>query len=203
MNRSIMRATLSVLATLSITLAGSAAHAEPDTVSRPEPANERRVSLLVSPLPMLFGRYGFDVHYLARPHLALTANAFILSLSDKGPDDRSKERLDGGGAELGVRLYSGSHGPRGLFVGSALLFGRYAQARDLYDQQGDRLGRVTTLGVALDVGGQHVFDSGVTVAAGVGVQLMRPVDGDIYALTTAPWFDGIAPRALVSTGYTF
>jgi len=103
--------------------------------------------------------------------------------------------------ELGYRYYGGEMGANGFFFGTSFLYytyrdGTYGWHEDgsLYDYYSKK-----SMGLALDIGGQHIFGNGITIGAGGGVALL-PSAGNFFG---EGWFWSIMPRVLFTLGYSF
>lgn len=157
----------------------------------------RRVSIAVEYSP--FAHHGFvlslsGVHTSYQPDSYAAAPCPILPCGG-GPRGRVANLVNGAIAELGWRLYTGSSGPTGLFIGPSGVVGLLAANGDAY----------TLAGAALDAGAQIVTESGFTVTAALGVQLQRVSESFSASnfATGAVTQSGVAPRAIGAVGWAF
>jgi hypothetical protein len=166
--------------------------AEPSREVAPE-RFERHV--LDGNLAVVFmGRYGLTYHFLPLRHHALVATAYRQTPGFIEPDAINGGLL-GTGAELGWRLYTGSRGPTGLYLGVSGLAAYHTT---------DKTPWFGTYGAAAEVGIAAFIKGSYHIAIGGGVQLTR-ADVDNDALTdVARWSvgSGIAPRFTMALGHT-
>lgn len=142
---------------------------------------------------VFMGRYGLTYHFLPVVHHALVVTAYRQTPGFVEPE-AINGRLWGLGGEVGWRLYTGSRGPTGFFVG-ALGLGAYHTT--------DQTPWFTTYGAALEGGGAVSFANGCHLTIGGGAQITK-ADVDNAALTdVARWFvgSGIAPRFTMAFGH--
>lgn len=197
----------------------SSAHAQEDEERdeeerAPAPREEPLKALAIefNPLALTIGRLSANVEYLPAPHHALVVNPYYVSVNaDVTVTDFEGERVtyednfSGGGAELGYRMYTGSRGPNGFFVGPSFLFGAYNSSdSDFTDTEGRSF---TSYGFAVDIGGQGVIGPGIVVGGGFGLQYTK-VSGDTPGLDLPLAAEilvggGVRPRFLLSVGYAF
>jgi hypothetical protein len=160
----------------------------------------RPLALTINPLTLMFGRFGANVEFLPAEHHAIMLNPYYSSASIELGEVRTSYRSLG--AELGYHFYTGSKGANGFFVGPSFLMMRTeleAQCMNVGCDL-DPEATVSTYGVALDLGGQHVFDNGITLGAGAGLMYLKSsarADGD-----TVLKFEGVLPRILFTVGYS-
>ncbi len=223
-----MRRLLSVLAASAVfsfgLLASTAGEARADdahpAAPAPAAANEKpqadddgpeikRLSLELNPLGLAIGRYSVQGEYMLARHHAVTLNPFYahapvtVTVNGQSADAGS---LNGFGGELGYRFYTGSKGANGFFVGPSFLFGAYSQSGGI-GPASTASSSFTSIGGALDVGGQFIIGPGVVLGFGGGLQYTSSGrDGDTSNLNLASAViagGGIRPRALLAVGYSF
>jgi hypothetical protein len=111
-----------------VAMSPAIAHAtEPDAPLAPLPKGyvleEPRFKVMAiegNVLAATVGRFSVNVEYVfSRHHAAIVSPHFFYSAPG------TKEEIDGGGAEIGYRFYSGDNGPEGVFVGASVLAGQY------------------------------------------------------------------------------
>ncbi len=174
--------------------AGAAAPASPKTNFKP-------LALTLNPLSFILTRFGVNIEYLPAPHHGIMFNPYFSHNSVE--DTLQKETFSTFGAELGYHFYTGSKGADGFFVGPQLVF---LHATDSYSCKVQGCGNTsstgfTAYGVALDLGGQHVFDNGFTIGGGAGVMYLK--SSYSAGSSTLIKFDGVIPRILFMIGYSF
>jgi hypothetical protein len=154
-----------------------------DALSQLDARGARPLALEVNPLMAIIGS-GVSANFELVPatHLGLVASP------------RASVVMPAWVAEAGVRYWSGDkRQAAGFFVGPSLVYGR-TRGEALY-------------GVALDVGVQTIFDSGLTLGAGIGVEILRGALGT-SALDVGPLAsdvevpNAVLPRLLFSVGYS-
>lgn len=111
------------------------------------------------------------------------------------------------GGELGYRLYTGSDGPTGLFVGPSFVAMPLAAPRLTADYRTEVVSFMA-YGAALDVGVQAVVGPGFTLGGGVGVMALAydtPASATPPAGIDLPSFPAphVLPRLLVNVGWAF
>jgi hypothetical protein len=164
-----------------------------------------------NPLATAIGRYSIQGEYLPAVHHAITLNPFYThaGVTVNGQDEGS---VGGFGGELGYRFYTGVKGPNGFFVGPSFLFASYKENGGLaVDSQGNLTNAgstsFTSVGGAIDIGGQGVIGPGIVVGGGFGLQwtkTSKSVDTDNLNLASAIIAGGgTRPRFLFTVGYAF
>lgn len=171
----------------------------------------KSLAIELNPLSLFIGRLSANVEYMPAVHHAVVVNPYYVSVNADvtvgvdGDAETYEDNFSGGGVELGYRMYTGSKGPNGFFVGPSLLLGLYnSEDSDFTDTEGRTF---TSYGFAVDIGGQGVIGPGIVLGGGFGLQYTK-VSGD------APGFDlpltaeilvggGVRPRFLLSVGYAF
>ena len=162
-------------------------------------------TLLFNPIGVFIGRYSIQAEYQPVLHHAITLTPFYnhtpVTMTVDG-QETDLGSLNGGGAELGYRYYTGRKGPNGFFVGPSLLFASYKSS-----QSGVQDDSFTSFGAAVDVGGQAVIGSGFVIGGGFGLQWTKTshdINTDNFNFASALIAgDGVRPRLLFSIGYAF
>jgi len=172
-----------------------------------------RATLTLNPLALVVGRYGANAEFVIAPHHALVASGYIqtfpkallrLALPDlpigEGPESRF-------GGELGYRLYSGSDGPTGVFIGPSFIAMPLAAPR-LTDDYRAEVVSFTAFGASLDIGAQAVFGPGFTIGGGLGVMALAyspPTSATPPQGITLPTYPTphVLPRVLLAAGWAF
>ncbi|MEI9939550.1 MAG: hypothetical protein WDO69_20205 [Pseudomonadota bacterium] len=165
----------------------------------------KQIAIMANPLGFFIGRYSLDVEYLPALHHAITLTPFYthapvkVTINGTEVDGGS---LNGGGGELGYKFYTGKKGPNGFFVGPSFLFGSYTQSFE--GQKGDSF---TSIGGAIDFGGQAVIGPGFVIGGGFGMQwtkTSKDINTDNLNLASAIIAGGgLRPRFLFTVGYAF
>jgi hypothetical protein len=182
---------------------------------RPQPPRESQddtrkpIAVTVNPLGLAIERYGANVEASPLPHHVFTGSLYAQSIPlglVKSLSGR-KEINDAGGAsiggELGYRLYSGSIGADGLFVGGSFVSVPLAYPRLDADLRSADLVRFSALGAAFDIGVQKVTSSGFTIGGGVGIMYLSyslPEDNRRLPIGIEPH---VLPRLLLAAGWSF
>ena len=191
----------------------SAAHAQDE--DRPHPPRESQddtrkpIAVTVNPLGLAIERYGANVEASPLPHHVFTGSLYAQSIPVglvKSLSGRNEINDAGGsslGGELGYRLYSGSVGADGLFVGGSFVSTPLAYPRLDLDMRSADLVRFNALGAAFDLGVQKVTSSGFTIGGGVGVMyLSYSLPNDIRRLPIG-FEPHVLPRLLLAAGWSF
>jgi hypothetical protein len=154
-----------------------------DAITEMEGRNARPLSFGVNPfMAIVAGAASANVEYLPIRHLGL-------SLSP-----RASMLMPAWAGEAGAHYWFGKHREAsGFFLGPSAIYGR-TRGAPIY-------------GVALDGGVQTIFDNGITVGAGIGVQYVEGAVGnsalEVGPLeTTATVRRAVLPRLLFSVGYS-
>lgn len=181
----------------------------------PRPGREERsVAVTVNPLALLIGRYGGNAEITLADHHILALSGYLQTFSLPTlqpllPQD-VRDRLNGNpsrlGGEIGYRLYSGSGGTEGLFVGPSfvltpLVYPRFTGAN--VQTAGVELQPFYAPGAALDVGAQTVTAMGLTLGGGIGMEYLAydlPNDPRRIPLNLTPHW---VPRLLFAAGWSF
>jgi hypothetical protein len=191
------------------TPAPAAYGAPPADVAANEP-DHKAMTATLNPLSFAIGRYGFDFQYLPVRHHAIVVNPFFSSVNAEfeststvnGVTTRttSSQTFSGFGGELGYRFYTGDRGANGFFVGPSLLLGTY----NAKGATGDGVS-FSSIGFALDIGGQAVLGNGITIGGGFGMQRtsVNREFADLPLTAAVLAGGGWRPRFLLSLGYSF
>lgn len=196
-----MLAAAIVLAASSPALAAERPTPKPDGV-------QRALTLSINPLPIVTGRYGANAEYVAAPHHAVVAGAFLqtfprtmIELLVPSAAELGDAPSSMPGGELGYRLYTSGASASGLFVGPSFVLMPIAYPRVREDLKID-VEAQHAYGLALDVGAQLVTSSGLTVGGGLGAMVL--------AYTPPKSYGGVAfaephvlPRLLFMAGWSF
>jgi hypothetical protein len=186
-----------ILATPSL---AAAAGDEPDF--RPDPRKEQRfrpVALTVNPLSWILYRFGANVEVLPAPHHGLMASASYQSADTNTLAAITSHHAS---AEAGYRYYFGSHGADGIFLAPTLVGTKETLLTGLDPSWSPS---VTSLGFALDVGGQYVDKSGFTIGAGGGLMYaasFAPVASEVKNNLITP-VNRVSPRLALTVGWSF
>ena len=196
-----------VLASLVLSTAARASEDKPSVEPKP---SERRAFVVANTFGLPLGRLAIDAGTMIVPHVAPVASLHLQATPSFGKGEGSA--LMGYGVELGVRLYGGSRGPSGPFLGGYVLAGRYAESDKLFGKSDVD---IISYGAAFDTGWSFVLNNGLVIAIGVGMtqrsaQRQRDDDparvpddmprsrGFVDAFTK-----GLGPRLLAQVGYAF
>lgn len=160
----------------------------------------RPLALTINPLSLMFGRIGANVEFLPAEHHGIMLNPYYSSVSVELGEIETRYTSLGG--ELGYHFYTGSKGANGFFVGPSFLMSRTTLNAECMKVgcDADPEATITTYGVAVDLGGQHVFDNGITLGGGGGLMYLKSsaeAEGD-----TVLKFEGVLPRFLFTVGYS-
>jgi hypothetical protein len=179
----------------------------PTQINSPPP-KPRRFAFTFNPLNLVIGRYGFNFEYQPAAHHSLVVTPhYDHAVADTMGEARITDHLDGAGAEIGYRYYTGTRGFEGFFIGPSLLLATHKiYTTSIYPFEQDNLGTksFSSLGWAVDVGGQWQLGPWI-IGAGVGMQYTRlsthfsELGFPVYAVVTDGWW----PRAALILGYAF
>ena len=171
---------------------------------------ERTIDVTFNPLAIAIGRYGGNVEIVAARHHAFVVSgyaqtfslSFVRGMLPPEARDRLREGPMTAGGEIGYRLYSGSHGAEGLFVGPSFVLTPLVYPR-LTPQADVELVTFHAPGAALDIGAQTVTSFGLTIGGGFGVEYLAyalPDDPHRLPIGLEPhWL----PRVLLDAGWAF
>lgn len=182
--------------------AAPAAPAEKPQAANDEP-EVKRFALELNPLGVAIGRYSISGEYMVARHHAVTITPSYTSTSIK-VNDVEVGSLSGFGGEAGYRLYTGSKGANGFFVGPSVLVASYSSESVV---KGGASQSFTSIGGAVDVGGQWIIGPGVLIGFGAGLQYTSnseelSTDG-LNIASAAIAGGGVRPRFLLALGYSF
>jgi hypothetical protein len=164
----------------------SAFAAEPVSDKRADTANvtsavqeHKRIALTVNALNLIVGRYAANLEYQPVPHHGVIVTPHFDHLSGDplwdGSRGHDRDTLTGGGVELGYRLYTGSRGFNGLFIGPSLLLASHETVltRNVGTQfESQTRETFSSVGVAMDAGAQWQRGNFV-IGFGAGVRSMK------------------------------
>ena len=177
-----MRLAASVFVATASLLAATSAFAAGATSAAPTAAVRTGMAVEAELRDALSGVSG-NVEYVPIRHLGLIASP------------RASMMMPAWVGEMGARYWTGRRREAsGFYVGPSLVYGQ-TRGTPLY-------------GVALDTGVQTIFDNGITIGAGVGVQYLTgaiassslevgPLESDDSSVRRA-----VLPRLLFSVGYS-
>jgi hypothetical protein len=210
-------------ATLMVSLfSSSSARADepPAQAAAPAPAQQDRpldaptkpafksFALEVNPLAATIGRYSIQAEWLPAAHHAIVLNPHIDHVGATITETTTlgnvsyDEGFTGFGSELGYRFYTGEKGANGFFVGPSVMVAHYSTS--VGGQSGASF---SSIGAAVDAGGQFIVGPGVVIGFGAGLQYTSlsgnaNTDG-LGLLASALVGGGVRPRALLTVGYAF
>ncbi len=161
------------------------------------------LALTLNPLTLILGRIGLNIEYLPAPHHGIMLNPYFSSMTAES--DSLKTSYSSFGGELGYHFYSGERGANGFFIGPQAVF-ISSTAKDECKTSGcvivgDPEATFTAYGVALDLGWQHVGESGFTIGVGGGFMYLKSSSETSTSSTTVK-FEGSIPRLLFTIGYS-
>jgi hypothetical protein len=165
----------------------------------------KQFAIELNPLATIIGRYSIQGEYLPAVHHALTLNPFYTHAAATATVNGTEVdlgSLSGFGGELGYRFYTGQKGPNGFYVGPSFLMASYSQS-----YSGQSSDSFTSIGGAIDFGGQGVVGPGIVIGGGFGLQwtkTSKSIDTDNLNLASAIIArGGTRPRFLFTVGYAF
>lgn len=156
----------------------------------------RPVTLSLNPLSFLLARFGANVEVLPAKHHAFMLSPYYQFGETKGLGPTTHHSVFAG--EVSYRFYSGSLGANGLYVGPSFILGRES-VRSLtpgFDTN------ITTIGAAIDAGGQLIEKNGLTIGLGAGVGYLTALDGN-GKLAGSVFVDRPMLRMQFTVGYSF
>jgi len=170
------------------------------------PEEPHPFNITFNPIGLFVGRYSITGEYMPVLHHAISITPFYnhtpVKITDGSGQEYDAGSLNGGGAELGYKFYTGRKGPNGFYVGPSFLFGSYSAS-----QSGFQNDSFTSIGGAIDVGGQAVIGSGFVIGGGFGIQYTKTsheLNTDQLNFASALIAGGgTRPRVLFSVGYAF
>jgi len=178
-----------------------------DTPS-PEP---RQFAFTFNPLNLIIGRFGFNFEYQPVLHHGLIVTPHYDYLSGSPGGDygyATTDTLNGVGAELGYRFYSGKRGFDGFFAGPSLLLARHKLTTTNTLSIPPESIVFNSVGGAFDVGWQRQW-SHFIAGGGLGVQYTKVNENlRLYQAGTdilISWNagGGWRPRLAFNLGYAF
>lgn len=182
---------------------------EPPAAGAPEAGPRfRPFSITLNPLGIgILQRFGANFEYMVAKHHGVWLYPFYTSFSTEANVGTftSKSSISGFGGEIGYHFYTGEKGANGFFVGpTAGVFNLKTKSSCTgcgpLSSSAESSG--TSAHVGIDLGGQHVFDNGITLGGGGG--LMRFVSSsDTKSDSSFSKFSGTLPRFLFTVGYSF
>ena len=200
----------SLFACLGITSIASAQG--PTSIDQPAPVEykapePKTMTLVANPLSTIVGRYGVDFTYMVAPHHGLVVNPYYSHVSpqvtttENGVSTTYSETFSGFGGELGYRYYTGEKGANGFFIGPSLLFGAFSQSNSYNSDKTS----FTSMGAAVDIGGQAIIGDGFTIGGGFGLQYTKTSTtfNDLPLTSAILAGGGVRPRFLFTIGYSF
>jgi hypothetical protein len=177
----------------------------------PEP---RRFALTFNPLNLIIGRYGFNFEYQPVPHHGLIVSPHYDYYSENPQGDYGYafvDTLNGVGAELGYRFYSGKRGFEGFFAGPSLLLAtnRVTTTGSFSGPPVKTNDTWSSVGVAFDVGGPLQLGHFI-IGGGAGVRYTKLNQnlnehglGDMPVIEEVNAGGGWCPRLAFNLGYAF
>lgn len=166
----------------------------------------RSHAVTANALSLLLLRTSVNFEILPAVHHSIIVNPSFMHWP-KDMFGSSSSSLTIAGIEVGYRFYSGKKGPNGFFIGPSFLY-NYVHTPDsnYVDNYDDYHGysedeTVHVMGLAIDLGGQHVFDDGFTIGGGFGVAYVKISDADDEVPDGV--ITGAFPRLLFTVGYSF
>lgn len=186
--------------------ASESAPASPDKVKSDSAEDDiKHFSIELNPLAATIGRYSLTGEYVFSKHHAVTLTPVFthapvtITVNGKDVDGGS---LNGFGGEAGYRFYTGSAGANGFYIGPSFLFSSFSQSGG-----GGSSDSFTSIGGALDLGGQAIVGPGIVLGGGFGLQYTatsKDINTDNLNLASAVIAGGgIRPRFLFTAGYSF
>jgi hypothetical protein len=205
------RAISSVLFAATTLLSLPLAYAQDDRhpVAPAATASHKVVTVTVNPLGFAFERYGMNLELVPFRHHALVASGFLQGIPTwlvkdaTGHQDINARHGSKPGGEVGYRLYSGSKGADGVFIGGSFVSMPLAYPRLAADNSSADMARISSMGGAIDIGGQKVTNSGFTIGGGIGAMYLAydmPNDPRRLPLPMQPH---VFPRLLLTAGWSF
>jgi len=162
-------------------------------------------AIIANPLGIFMGRYSLQAEYLPALHHAITLNPFYNHTPIKVTSNGTEQdlgSLSGFGAELGYKFYSGKKGPNGFFVSPSFLFASYSST-----MTGEPNKSFTSMGGAIDIGGQGVIGDGFIIGGGFGLQWTKTSEDinteNLNVASAVIAGGGTRPRFLFTIGYAF
>lgn len=173
------------------------------TSAADKPGRYRPFALEWNPLGLIVGgRVSIAAEWApVTHHVLIVSPHFVRTGADVsiGANEQVRQTFTGGGGEIGYRYYTGHRGMNGVFIGPSVIAGYYNASLPGEDQP------FTNLGVAVDVGVQHVIGDHFVLGGGIGVEYLRVSHefGDLSDGASAIAKQGVKPRLLFQGGYAF
>jgi hypothetical protein len=171
----------------------------------PRERDFKSFSIEANPLAIGIGRYSLQAEWLPATHHAIVVNPHYDHVSmdvTVNGQSTSAGTLSGFGGEVGYRFYTGEQGANGFFIGPSLLAGAYSETGVNGSSQS-----FSSIGAAVDLGGQVLVGPGILIGAGFGLQYTKvSMDGSTDGLSLPAAIlagGGVRPRALLTLGYAF
>ncbi len=165
----------------------------------------RPLTIEWNPIAVVLLRASFNIEYAIVPHHAVVFSPHFgsLGVSTSGNGFSESDTYTTIGAELGYHYWTGERGASGFFIGPSLVFDHTSESLTCSDPSctGGAGVSFTSYGIAVDLGGQHIFDNGFTLGGGFGLQYLA-ASTTVNASGLAH-FSGVLPRFLLSVGYSF
>lgn len=161
------------------------------------------ISITLNPLGIgILQRYGANVEYMVAKHHGLWLYPFFSSFSVESSVNGVKSSTDftSYGGEIGYHFYTGSKGANGFFVGPTA--GVFSVSSKASGSGASESASSTAAHIGVDLGGQHVFDNGITLGGGFGV-MNFVASGKTNSDSSTTSFKGTLPRFLFTVGYSF
>jgi hypothetical protein len=168
-----------------------------------QPGKYNAVAATWNPIGLIVGRrVSFNVEFAPITHHVIIVSTHFANPGEEttvGPGFTYQKRFTGAGGELGYRYYTGHRGMNGIFIGPSLVGGIY-NASLLREES-----VFTNIGIAGDVGIQHIFLDHIAVGGGLGIEYLRVSKsfGDVSLGPSTIASAGFKPRMLVQAGYAF
>jgi Protein of unknown function (DUF3575) len=168
-----------------------------------QPGKYNAVAASWNPLGLIIGgRVSFNVEYApVAHHVIILSPHFVRTSEDLSANSEVvfTNRFTGAGGELGYRYYTGHRGMNGIFIGPSFVGGVYNARLAGGDMP------FTNLGLAVDVGIQHIFRDHLVLGAGAGVEYLHVSKnfGDVAIGPSTIASSGVKPRLLAQAGYAF
>ncbi len=159
---------------------------------------QRRFTFTYNPATLFLVRAELSFEAMLADHHVIQLTGFYGSTTTNS--DSFNNVFRGGGGEIGYRWYSGTGGPRGLYIAPSFLAAGYVAI----PQRGAQV-PYANFGGALDVGYQAIFADRWVLGLGGGLQYTAPtvtfpvqeLPASVYAIR------GLRPRLLLALGVAF
>lgn len=182
------------------------ASAEVDDEGQPLP-KLKRVAITANPLSILVGRWSVNFEFLPARHHAIIVvpSLWTMSATSNFGSDKTESSFRYLGGELGYHFYTGNRGANGFFVGPSLVYMNMKVTDTVTNSAGTTEASASSslYGVALDIGGQHVWKNGFTIGGGGGLMWVKVKDDTKGTSEPSVKVSGTLPRFLFTIGYSF